>query len=371
MFLRFVVAGAIFFGSIFGAKAFEWEVFSNLDDQARACLLGNLGEDDLDALSSGQRPGKKKLRRKAKKAYRACTCAKRPPRYDGPMFDAMTQLDERAVSGAMDRIVEAGVGKAALFARSRKYLGENENMVLGLARDYPGLLVLGVPKYFLNRDDLGDDYVAAALKGIREKGYKFIGEILYTHGDKSHGEQTPSGERYISPLSEGTKALLDGLKATPVPLMTHWEVYDWERDWPKFNELYKAWPDQVFIIPHMAFGSAEQITEILRAHPNVVTTLSKKDKDKGGYSDPEKVAKLGDGMVGRCGFLKDYWKEVLLAFPDRILFATDAHKGYRWARYGDYVESMRQILGQLPRDIAETIAYRNAERIYGVSMQDR
>ncbi len=371
MFLRFVVAGAILFGSTFGVKAFEWDVFSKLDDQARTCLLGYLDKSDLAALSSGERPGKKELRGKAKKASRACACAKHPPRYDGPMFDAMTQLEERDASGAMDRIIEAGVGKAALFARSRKYLGENEDMVFGLARDYPGLLVLGAPKYFLHTVDLGDEYVAATLKGVREKGYKFIGEILYTHGDKSHGERTAAGERYVSPLGEGTKALLNGLKKTPVPLMTHWEVYDWERDWPKFNELYKAWPDQVFIIPHMAFGSAEQITEILRAHPNVVATMSKKDTDKGGYADPAKAAKLGDGMMGRCGFLKDYWKEVLLAFPNRILFATDAHKGYRWARYGDYVESMRLILGQLPRDIAEAIAYRNAERVYGVSMQDR
>ena len=67
--------------------------------------------------------------------------------------------------------------------------------------------------------------------------------------------------------------------------MTHWEVYAWERDWPRFSKLYDAYPKQLFIIPHMAFGSPQQVETILSRHPNVYMTLSKKLKTKEGFSD--------------------------------------------------------------------------------------
>jgi hypothetical protein len=40
--------------------------------------------------------------------------------------------------------------------------------------------------------------------------------------------------------------------------MAHWEVYDWDRDWPNFQRLYAQYPGQIFIWPHAGFGSAKQ-----------------------------------------------------------------------------------------------------------------
>ena len=61
--------------------------------------------------------------------------------------------------------------------------------------------------------------------------------------------------------------------------MTHWEVYEWERDWPRFSKIYSEHRDIIFIIPHMAFGHPNQVDEILSLHPNVYMTISKKEKD--------------------------------------------------------------------------------------------
>ncbi len=77
--------------------------------------------------------------------------------------------------------------------------------------------------------------------GIRDKGYRFVGETLYSHADKSHDETTVTGERYVDPSLPGTAALLKALGGLGVPLLTHWEVYGWERDWPRFDVLYGAW----------------------------------------------------------------------------------------------------------------------------------
>lgn len=364
-----MLALAALAASALPARAFEWGVFTGLDGGTRDCLLDRLDAGELERLETGDRPANRKLGKKAKAAYRACSCPALPIPYTGVIFDAMAQIDERVdMTRAMERVTAAGVSKIALFARSRKGLGENEDEVLDLARRFPALVVPGAPKYFLLRGDLDAAYVERTVEGVARHGYAFVGEILYTHGDKSHGEQTPDGERYVDPLAPGTARLLARLRRHRVPLMTHWEVYAWERDWPRFDRLYAAWPEQVFIIPHMAFGSPEQVRTLLDRHANLAMTMSKKDSDQDSLSDATKAARLGRAMVDRCRVLKPRWKSLLTAYSGRILFATDAHKPHRWGKYGRYVASGRAILGQLPEAAARAIAHENAERLYGVSV---
>jgi len=366
--------------------AFEWGVFADSSPSMRDCLRQSLSERDLKVLakSGAERPKDKALRKKSKNAYKTCqraaldeapkilpvaagNCGSLPPPYDGPLFDAMTQIDERMdMANAILSVQAAGVDRMALFARSRKALGENEDEVLALRERWPGFIVLGAPKYFLLRGDLDDAFVEATVGGVRDKNYAFVGEVLYTHGDKSHGETTADGERYVDPRGPGTAKLLRTLAAMgrPVPVMTHWEVYAWDRDWPRFSTLYGNYPEQMFVVPHMAFGSAEQMRMLLGGHRNVIVSTSKKDKDKGGYSDTAKAALLGDGFIDGCGRLKSKWRDLLVTFKDRILFATDAHKNHRWKIYAKLIRTGRAWLGQLPAEVAQAIAFDNAERIY-------
>jgi len=290
--------------------------------------------------------------------------------YDGYLFDAMAQIDERMdMNEAMRKVQKAGVDKIALFARSREYLRENEDELIQLRDNYPSLVVLGVPKYFLMRDDLDNDYIEATINGILKKEYLFVGEILYTHGDKSHGEQTDRGERYIDPLNKGTEKLLSRLEKANVPVMTHWEVYAWNRDWPRFSQVYSSHPKIKFIIPHMAFGSPEQVDLILSRHPNVYMTLSKKLKKTGGYSDSSKQSKLGSSILDDNKVLRDEWESILVKYQDRILFATDAHKPHRWKKYHKVVKRYHKLVDQLPEKVAKKISYLNAEALYGVELK--
>ena len=287
--------------------------------------------------------------------------------YSGPLFDAMAQIDQKVnFNKAVSDIRKAGVRKVALFARSLKRLGQNERALLSLRERNPDLVVLGAPKYFLLSQDLDRHYIAATIKGIKKHGYVFVGEILYTHADKTVGKQTAGGERYVDPSAPGTIKLLKALIDLKVPLMTHWEVYAWERDWPRFDRLYAEHPDQVFIIPHMAFGSVKQVRTIFSKHPNVHMTLSKKEKDFGYISDAKKQKKLGPGMLDEKKALKTEWRDLLTEYQDRVLFATDVHVKRRWKKYGRHVSIYRSLLGQLPKEISRKIAYHNAEKLYGV-----
>jgi len=290
--------------------------------------------------------------------------------YDGYLFDAMAQIDGTVdMDKAMHRVQNAGVDKIALFARSRAFLGENENTLIQLRDRYPNLIILGSPKYFLMRDDLDNVYIEATINGIVKKRYRFVGEILYTHGDKSRGEQTSQGERYINPLNNRTTIFLTKLAATDVPVMTHWEVYAWQHDWPRFSRVYSSHPKINFIIPHMAFGSPKQVDMIFSRNPNVYMTISKKLNAKDGFSDVTKQSKLGSSILDDKGILRDEWSSILIKYQDRILFATDAHKAHRWKEYGKEVKRYLKLANQLPVEVARKISYLNAEKLYGVKVK--
>jgi Amidohydrolase len=296
-------------------------------------------------------------------AVAACASAVVRP-YAGPLFDAMAQIESsQSADFVLDAMRAFNVGHMALFARLHRRRSGEHNVLQAGARA-PDRIVMGAPKAFDERDDLTDGFVRRTLSEISTRRYAFVGELMFTHGDKIHGEQTAEGERYVDPLSPGVLRLMDGLEGRSIAVMTHWEVYDWKRDWARVSELYRRYPRQTFIWPHAGFGDVEQVVEVLDRHAHVVATLSKKEHDQRQLSDNAKAARLGAGLVDACNELKSEWKALIVQYQDRLMFATDAHKDFRWRRYGDVVTTWRGILAQLPPDVAEKIAYRNALRVY-------
>jgi hypothetical protein len=284
--------------------------------------------------------------------------------YQGPLFDAMAQIDGGMYDTVLAAMDDARVQRMALFARVKRK-GSGESDVMALKKRFPERFVIGTPKWFDLRGDLSSLFISQTLSKLREGPYQFVGEILFAHGDKSHGEQTAAGERYLSAEGPNVLRLMKELQALQVPVMTHWEVYDWARDWPVFHQLYEKFPDLTFIWPHSGFGSAAQAETALSQHPNVIITLSKLEKDQRSLSSTEKAEQLGGAIVDECGAILPEWRAVIDKFPTRFMFATDAHKDFRWAKYGDVVARWRDILGQLPEGEAKMIAWENAERVYG------
>jgi len=292
-------------------------------------------------------------------------CSEAPgTRYTGPLTDAMAQIEsgmDRTVTDAMER---SGVTRMALFARQH-HKRNGEAAVLYLKKRSPQRFVMGTPKSFSERGDLSDGFVDQTRSFLKDERYQFIGEMLFTHADKDHGEQTLEGERYVAPDGKNVAKLLSAAGERHVPVMIHWEVYDWNRDWPAFDALYSRFPGVTFIWPHAGSGSHEQVAAVLSSHANVMVTLSKKEMHRPAASSEEKRELLGEDAVDQCGKLRPEWRDLFTKYPERFMFATDAHKDFRWAQYEEIVEQWRLILGQLPDPLAQSLAWRNAERIYG------
>ncbi|MDR3523145.1 MAG: amidohydrolase family protein [Acetobacteraceae bacterium] len=302
-------------------------------------------------------------RGKAEAAASGCPAIAAPP-YAGPIFDAMAQTDQSLDAEAALATARAeGVVKLALFARVHRHQ-DGRGLVDHLAAKYPDFIVRGAPKEWDMPRDLPSIYIDEVLAGVASGHFRFVGEIIYTEGNKGEGEVTEGGERYTDPTLPGTKHLLDGLAGTGIPVMMHWEAYSWARDWPHFDRLYSAYPNQIFVLPHLAFASHDQAAEVLAAHPNVWATISKKDKDNVNLVDEDKEEETGESLVDECSQLKPEWRDLLVRYSTRLMFATDAHKERRWVQYVEIIRRWRAILGQLPPDVAAAIAHGNAERLY-------
>ena len=198
--------------------------------------------------------------------------------------------------------------------------------------------------------------------------YKFIGEILYTHGDKPDHPPTPTGEVAVDPLGPGTARLLTGIKDRNIPLMTHWEAWAWDPGAARFDQLYAAWPNQRFLLASLAYGSADKAEHVLAAHQNVWGIISRVVDGRYTLVDPAKQAKLGPPMTDACGTLRPEWRSVLTKHAGRLLYGSDAYATRRvsWDVYPGIIERYRRVAGQLPPGIARRISWDNAAALHGV-----
>jgi hypothetical protein len=73
---------------------------------------------------------------------------------------------------------------------------------------------------------------------------------------------------------------------------------------------------------------------------------------------------MRNGDVAPRGVLGPGWRELLVRHADRFLVGTDTWITSRWEALPGSIAEVRRYLGQLPREVAEKIASKNAERLF-------
>jgi hypothetical protein len=73
---------------------------------------------------------------------------------------------------------------------------------------------------------------------------------------------------------------------------------------------------------------------------------------------------IRNGDVAPGGVLDPGWRALFLRHSDRFLAGTDTWVTSRWEALPGSVAEVRGYLAQLPRDVAERIAFRNADRLF-------
>ncbi len=106
-------------------------------------------------------------------------------------------------------------------------------------------------------------------------------------------------------------------------------------------------PQARILWAHAGFDNPDNVRAMLRRHRNLWCDLAfRSDHASGGRVDPA-------------------WREAFLEFPDRFMVGTDTFTPERWFYVVEHARWSRQWLATLPREVAERIAWRNGEALFG------
>jgi predicted TIM-barrel fold metal-dependent hydrolase len=75
--------------------------------------------------------------------------------------------------------------------------------------------------------------------------------------------------------------------------------------------------------------------------------------------------------VAPDGRLDPAWRALFLKHPDRFMVGTDTWVTARWESLPQILQTIQQWLAQLPRDVAERIAFTNGDRLFPVAPAGR
>jgi predicted TIM-barrel fold metal-dependent hydrolase len=112
--------------------------------------------------------------------------------------------------------------------------------------------------------------------------------------------------------------------------------------------IFQHRPDSKLIWAHSGFTVPPgELERALERHPTLLLELSYRND------------------VTASGRLTPAWRRLLLRFPDRFLIGSDTWTSERWTRYEEIMAWYRSWLAQLPAEVADALAWRNAETRFG------
>lgn len=254
-----------------------------------------------------------------------------PFRADGqellPIFDAHVHYSHDAwervpPKEAIGLLRKAGVKRALVSSSNddgnQKLYAEAPDIILSSLRPYRSRGDIGT----WVRDEAIVAYLEERLKKYR---YVAIGEFHVYGADAD----TPVVRRVVQ-LAQQHKLFLHA----------HSDVAAVER-------LFKHDPGARILWAHAGFERPEKVREMLRKYRNLWCDLAfRTDHAPGGRLDPD-------------------WRAAFLEFPDRFMVGTDTYTAERWPYVVEHANWSRGWLAQLPQDVAERIAYRNGEKLFG------
>ena len=116
------------------------------------------------------------------------------------------------------------------------------------------------------------------------------------------------------------------------------------------DRQFKQDPDARILWAHSGFDAPPAVREMLRRHPRLWCDLAyRSDHASGSTVDPA-------------------WRETFLEFPERFMLGTDTFTPERWYYVVEHANWARQWLATLPAGVAERIAWKNGEALFGAAL---
>jgi predicted TIM-barrel fold metal-dependent hydrolase len=252
----------------------------------------------------------------------AAHAAAQLPIFDAHVHYSRSDWDVYSPERALSILTAAGVRRAIVSSTP-------DDGTLKLYEKAPQTVVPFLRPY-RSRDDMGkwhnDPGVQAYVEERLKRGiYRGIGEFHLSAGDVGG----PTVKRVAELAAERDLFLQAHVDDVTIA---------------KLSTLY---PKPRFLWAHAGMTApASTVGRLLERFPKLYVELAlRTDVASGGTLDPE-------------------WRAVFVKYPDRIMVGTDTWVTSRWEVMRDYHRDVQAWLAQLPRDVAEAIAWKNGERLF-------
>lgn len=202
------------------------------------------------------------------------------------------------------------------------------------------------------------DLVLPVLRPYRHRGE--IGSWVRDPSIVQHLESRLQRHRYVA-IGEyhvyGADADLPVVRRVVALAREHKLYLHSHSDAEAIERQFRQDPDARILWAHSGFDAPEKVREMLRRHKNLWCDLAFRSEH---------------ATVGPGGAKVDpAWRAAFLEFPDRFLVGTDTFTPERWHYVVEHANWSRQWLADLPRDVAERIAWKNGEQLFGALLKAR
>jgi hypothetical protein len=251
------------------------------------------------------------------------------------------------------------------------WLGPNEK--LGSEASLP--LSRAYPDYFVPTTVHGDGklwhsgdkgFLEKLAQDVKSGNYLAMGEFEARH----YVSSTNNRDIHTPVDSEAMQAVFAISSETGVPFLLHHEAEDVLL--PELERMLVKYPKAIVVWCHVGrnrnpetwikFRSVEVVREYLQKYPNLYFDFTASRPGSifppTGYIDAIMYKSSTQGTV-----LVPEWKELFEEFPDRFLIGSDINTG-RFSKYDEKMFIFRKVvLGNLRKDVAERIAFKNAWKL--------
>ena len=191
------------------------------------------------------------------------------------------------------------------------------------------------------------DLIVPGLRPYRTRGelstwmkdpeaLRYVEDQLRQHRYVSIGEFHLNGAEADLPIP---RRIVELAKQHGLFLQSHSDADAVER-------FFKQDPGARVLWAHAGFAPVEAVRDMMRKH-------------KGLWADLAMRSEVGSG-----GRVDPQWRAVFIEFPDRFVLGTDTWTPGRWQDVVGHATFSRAWLADLPADLAERIAWKNAESLF-------
>ena len=193
------------------------------------------------------------------------------------------------------------------------------------------------------------DLVLPVLRPYRTRGE--IGSWMHDASVVTHMETRLAKYRYVA-LGEyhiyGADADVPVMKRVVQMAKERKLFLHSHSDADAIERQFKQDPAARILWAHSGFDAPTKVREMLRRHPQLWCDLA-----------------FRSDHASSSGTIDAAWREAFIEFPARFMVGTDTFTPERWYYVGEHAEWSRRWLATLPLDVAERIAWKNGEALFG------